>query len=73
MKQMVEPIMDQWQNPGLAEALSSMDSFSRLLGLDGVKGYFLSRNAHNVDDWSSRLLDEEGKALQGQIQAAVEV
>ena len=72
MREMVQPTMNQWQESGFGDSLSSVQSFSKLLGLEGLQHYFLSRDAHKMDDWSVFPLDEEGKALQSQIQSAID-
>ena len=73
MKQMVQPIMEQWLDHKLEESLASIDSFSHLLGLHGLQEYLQSHNAQNIEDWSSHPLDAEGKSLRERIQSAIEV
>lgn len=70
MQQMVQPIMEQWQDPRLANSLSSAYAFGEFLQLDGLQKYILSHQAQDIEDWSSCPLDDEGKALQIRIKSA---
>lgn len=72
MRQMIQPNMDQWQDKALEASLSSLESFCRLLGLDGVQNYLVSHKAQNIEDWSLQPLDDEGLALQKRIQSAID-
>ena len=67
LEQMIHPIMEQWQDPKLSESLSSIHAFAELLGMGNLQQYLLSRNVQNIEDWSSYPLDDEGKAIQLQI------
>ena len=72
LEQMVHPIIEQWQDGKLSRALSSIQAFAELLGMGGLQQYLISRNAQNIEDWSSYPLDVEGKALQLQITNALD-
>ena len=69
----VQPLVQEWQSSELSTALNSFSGFCGLLGLNDLSQYFESRNLHQVSDWPGYPLDEEGKALQAQIQNALEV
>ena len=69
----LQPLITQWQHPGLGEALSSFDGFCELLGLGSLQDYASHRALHQIPDWSSHPLDDEGKLLQSRIQCALEV
>lgn len=73
MNEMIQPLLHQWQDPALEESLSSFHSFSKLLGLESLQEYLLSRNAERIEDWSSHPLDDEGQKLQTRIQEAIDV
>lgn len=70
---MIEPILGAWQDPGLSNAVASFDSFCALLGLDRIPEYFLSSNAHRLEDWSSQPLSDEGLRLRDDINHRAEV
>lgn len=67
------PLMSSWQNPELSSSLSTFDGFCQLLGLGNVQPYINARAFHQVKDWSSCPLDDEGKLLQMLMQNALEV
>lgn len=69
----LQPLIAQWQHPGLGEALSSFDGFCDLLGLGSLQEYASRRALHQIPDWSSYPLDDEGRLLQSRIQSALEV
>lgn len=72
LQEMVDPVVEQWQDPRLQESLNEMSSFLSLLNLQDFPGYFRKRNAHKVNDWSSIPLDTEGLAMRDAIQKRVE-
>lgn len=72
LQEMVEPVVEQWQDPRLQESLSEISGFLNLLNLQDFPGYFRARNAHIVKDWSSIPLDAEGLAMRDAIQKRVE-
>ncbi|TGJ84001.1 hypothetical protein E0Z10_g4782 [Xylaria hypoxylon] len=65
----LDPIRTQWQDPRLKQSLSSHASFFELMGLDKAQGYVLRKGMHEIQDWGSVELDEEGKALQTELEA----
>lgn len=72
LEHFLQPLIGQWQNPGLSQSLSSFDDFSRLLGLGNLQQYLASRAVHHIEDWSSHSLDDEGRVLQQQMQEALD-
>ena len=66
-------MIDQWQDRGLSNSLSSFENFSRLLGLENLQQYIFSRAVNKLPNWSAHPLDEEGKALQIHMQNALDV
>ena len=72
LEQSLQPIIRQWQEERLEHSLSSFDDFSRLLGLDNIQQYLISRQVHLLEDWASQPLDDEGKMLQSNMQLAIE-
>lgn len=72
MERMVQPVMEQWKDPGLTSSLLNIQTFAELLGMGGLQQYLLSHSVHKIDDWSSHPLDDEGKALQVQITNAID-
>ncbi|GAP89848.1 putative nuclear import and export protein [Rosellinia necatrix] len=65
----LDPIRDQWQDPRLKQSLNSHASFCELMGLDKAQGYVIRKRMHEIQDWGSVELDEEGKALQTELEA----
>ena len=72
LEQMVNPVVEQWQDSELSRSLSSIHAFAELLGMGSLQQYLISRNVQNIEDWSSHPLDDEGKSLQLQITNALE-
>lgn len=66
-------MISQWQSDSLGRSLSSFDGFCELVGLGGIQHYISARGLHQVHDWPSHPLDEEGKLLQVHMQNAIEV
>ncbi|KAI9825318.1 MAG: hypothetical protein M1819_000564 [Sarea resinae] len=58
------PIRSAWQDPELTQSLSSYKSFCELLGLSKVQDYLINRQAYQIPDWSSVQVDDEGRAMQ---------
>ncbi|KAI3339352.1 armadillo-type protein [Ustulina deusta] len=65
----LDPIRAQWQDARLKQSLSSHTSFFELMGLDKAQGYIIHKRMHEVQDWGSVELDEEGKTLQIELEA----
>ncbi|KAJ3569516.1 hypothetical protein NPX13_g6056 [Xylaria arbuscula] len=65
----LEPIRAQWQDTRLKQSLSSHASFFELMGLDKAQGYIVNKRMHDIQDWGSVELDEEGKAFQAELEA----
>ncbi|GAW17865.1 hypothetical protein ANO14919_073320 [Xylariales sp. No.14919] len=65
----LDPIRTQWQDARLTQSLSSHANFFELMGLDKAQGYVLRKGMHEIQDWGSVDLDEEGKALQTELEA----
>lgn len=68
----LQPLVAQWQDSKLTQSLSSFSMFCELLGCGGIQQYVARRALHRIPDWSATPLDEEGKALQLQMQHALE-
>lgn len=68
LQEIVAPILEAWQNPELTNSLSSFSGFSRLVGLEGLPQYLMSRNYSTVQDWSREPLDSDGKTRQADVQ-----
>lgn len=56
--------MAQWQNDRLKQALSSYAGFCELMKLDKAQNYLARKQMQNISDWGSVDLDDEGQALQ---------
>jgi exportin-5 len=73
LESFLHPLISSWQSPGLAPSLCTFDGFCELLGLGNLQQYIIARAFHQMKDWSSCPLDEEGKLLQLKMQNALEV
>jgi len=62
-----------WQNPEFTKSLSSLGSFSDMLGLGRLPHFFSTHQFHKVQDWSEQQLDAEGRAMQAEILNRIEV
>lgn len=69
----IAPVKQLWQNPKLDEALSSFNGFCELLGIGKVRNYLVSHRVHEVSDWSTMQLDDEGQAMQAELNERVKV
>ncbi len=72
LDEFLQPLINQWRNPSLGQSLSSFPEFSRMLGLEGLQQYLASRAVHEIQDWSSHPLDDEGVFMQKQMQSALD-
>jgi exportin-5 len=57
----------------LVEAISSFEGFCELLGLSKVRNYLVSRQVHQIQDWGLYKLDDEGQAIQKELDDRVKV
>ncbi|KAI9820881.1 MAG: hypothetical protein M1832_003514 [Thelocarpon impressellum] len=62
------PIREAWQNAGLEKSLQSYKGFCELAGVAKVQQYLVDRRVHEIQDWSSYRLDDEGKAIQAEME-----
>lgn len=67
LRSCIHPISQSWQDPQLTKSLESFEGFCDLAGVGRVQQYLTSRRVHEIEDWSSHPLDEEGKAIQAEI------
>lgn len=61
------PVRQGWSDPALTESLQTFDGFCQLLGLDKVQDYLITRNVHQITDFSNHILDPEGQTLQNEL------
>lgn len=73
LREFIEPVKAQWQNEDIRYSLKSYSNFCEFLGLDKAQKYLVSRQAHNIQDWGSHQLDDEGLELQAQLEAQLKV
>ncbi|KAI1117781.1 armadillo-type protein [Nemania sp. NC0429] len=69
LQSFLDPMRAQWQDPRLKQSLSSYAGFCELLGLDKAQDYVSRKRMHEIQDWGSVELDDEGKALQAELEA----
>ncbi|KAI3319947.1 ARM repeat-containing protein [Xylariaceae sp. AK1471] len=65
----LDPIRTQWQDTRLKQSLNTHASFCELMALDKAQQYVTRKRMHEIQDWGSVELDEEGKALQAELEA----
>lgn len=58
------PIRDAWQDEEFRRMSSTFEGFCTMLGLENVGSYMQAKQAHKLEDWSSVILDNEGKLVQ---------
>ncbi|KAK6194258.1 phospholipid:diacylglycerol acyltransferase [Pestalotiopsis sp. IQ-011] len=68
LQEFVDPIKSQWRNDKLKAALASYGSFCEMMALDKAQDYLARKRVHEVKDWGSLQLDDEGKALQAEME-----
>lgn len=73
LREFIDPVKAQWQQDTVRTSLKSYDSFCQLLGLDKAQAYLASKRAHEISDWGSTMLDEEGLALQAELDERLKV
>jgi exportin-5 len=71
LQQIIQPVVDIWQDPQLTEALSTFSGFCNVVGLEGLPEYLSTQRYASVQDWPSQPLDQEGKARQTDVQMKV--
>ncbi|KAL8706211.1 MAG: hypothetical protein Q9201_000717 [Fulgogasparrea decipioides] len=72
LEMFLQSLVAQWRSDELSNSLSSFNSFCELLGCRGIQQYVSQRALHAIPDWSTHQLDDEGKALQAQMQHALD-
>lgn len=60
MEDMMRVVIEPWQDPSFTQAATSFEAFCKFLGFENMPDYFLSRGAHNFEDWSLKSLDQQG-------------
>lgn len=69
----VTPVQQLWQNSEMSGSISSFGGFCEMLGMTKVRGYLVSRQVNQISDWGSFKLDEEGQAIQRELDERVRV
>lgn len=67
LQSFITPVKQLWQNSEMNDAISSFDGFCELLGLGKVRNYLVSRRVHEIQEWGLYQLDEEGQAIQKEL------
>ncbi|KAI1809274.1 ARM repeat-containing protein [Poronia punctata] len=65
----LDPVKSQWQDVRLKQSLSSHATFCELMALDKAQEYISRKRMHQIEDWGAIELDEEGRALQVELEA----
>ena len=69
LESFLRPIKQSWDNTELSSTLSTFQGFTTLLGIERVQKYLIDRRVFEIEDWSTVALDDEGKALQTEMNA----
>ncbi|KAI9800227.1 MAG: hypothetical protein M1825_004211 [Sarcosagium campestre] len=67
LRTFILPIDQSWRDPGLSASLESFEGFCGATGTSRVAQYLVQRRAHEIQDWSTCDLDDEGKAIQAEM------
>ena len=73
LEEALRPLGVAWKDHQLTESLSTFDGFRKLLGMDLVQQYMQKKQAHRIQDWSTAALDDEGRAIQAQMDQMLQV
>lgn len=73
LREFIDPVKAQWQEEGLQSSLKSYTSFCELLALDRAQTYLAKHRAHEIQDWGSCRLDDEGLAIQTELDERIKV
>lgn len=68
LREFIDPVKAGWQTESIQTSLQSYSGFCELLALDKAQAYLANRRVHEVQDWGSWALDEEGLALQSELE-----
>lgn len=69
----IQPLIAQWGDDNLKNALATYEGFCQLIGLDKAQRYLANRRVDQIADWGSVELDDEGVALQTEIEERQQV
>ncbi|KAK4556333.1 karyopherin [Recurvomyces mirabilis] len=67
LQQMVKPVYDAWQDPGLTSAVGSLQSTCDMLGLGDLPEFYKTYRFDQAQDWSTQQLDDAGQAKQQRV------
>ncbi|KAK5126308.1 hypothetical protein LTR85_010544 [Meristemomyces frigidus] len=67
LQQMLKPVYEAWQDPGLSASVGSLQSFCAALGLGNIAEFYKAYRFDNIQDWSAQQLDEAGQARQNEV------
>jgi exportin-5 len=63
----IDPVKQAWQNAELDAALSSFTNFCDALYVTKCRDYIVQHRVHEVSDWSKLPLDDNGQAIQAEL------
>ncbi|SMQ55150.1 unnamed protein product [Zymoseptoria tritici ST99CH_3D7] len=67
LQQMLRPVHAAWTNPDLAASVATLQTFCDSLAMGDLPEFYQSHGFHQVQDWSTRVLDARGQARQTEI------
>ncbi|KEY64379.1 hypothetical protein S7711_06408 [Stachybotrys chartarum IBT 7711] len=68
LREFIDPVKAEWQKENVRSSLKSYSHFCEFLALDRAQQYLAKRRAHEIQDWGSCALDDEGMALQAELE-----
>lgn len=73
LQRFIDPVVAQWQDDRLKQALSSYGGFCELMALDKAQSFLAKTQMQDISDWGSVELDAEGRALQAELEERLTV
>ncbi|KAI9735950.1 MAG: hypothetical protein M1834_001416 [Cirrosporium novae-zelandiae] len=70
LQSFVIPLKNAWQSPLLNQSLETFEGFCNLLRLHHLQNYMSQRQLQKYEDWSALKLDDEGRAMQAEVNEA---
>ncbi|KAK6401175.1 karyopherin [Elasticomyces elasticus] len=67
LQQMLRPVYEAWQEPGLTASVTSLSTFCDSVGLGDLGDFYKTYRFDQIQDWSAQQLDEVGQARQQMI------
>ena len=73
LRDFIDPVKGQWQVDSLQSSIQNYAGFCELLALDKAQAYMAKHRADQIQDWGSCPLDDEGLAIQNELESRLKV